>query len=66
MARKTPGLRAELEKADWRPSPKTDDPEQCEFQYQPEGWQSPSGSSPGALKKDETPQPPYPRLATPE
>ena len=28
----------ELEKADWKPSPKTDADEQCEFRYQPEGW----------------------------
>src|SRR5437016_9708861 len=38
VARKTPRLHEELEKAHWRPSPKTDADEQCEFQYQPEGW----------------------------
>jgi Transposase DDE domain group 1 len=37
-ARKTPRLLEELKKADWRPSPKTDADEQCEFPYQPEGW----------------------------
>jgi hypothetical protein len=37
-AHKTPRLLEELEKADWRPSPKTDAEEQCEFRYQPEGW----------------------------
>jgi hypothetical protein len=29
---------AELQKACWKPSPKTDADEQCEFWYQPEGW----------------------------
>lgn len=38
VARKTPPLLGELEKADWRRSPKTDAEAQCEFQYQPEGW----------------------------
>jgi Transposase DDE domain group 1 len=38
VARKTPRLLEELQKADWRPSPKTDADEQCEFHYQPEGW----------------------------
>ena len=38
VARKTSRLLEELEKADWKPSPKTDADEQCEFQYQPEGW----------------------------
>jgi hypothetical protein len=38
VARKTPRLLEELQKADWRPSPKTDADEQCEFRYQPEGW----------------------------
>jgi hypothetical protein len=38
VARKTSRLLEELKKADWRPSPKTDADEQCEFRYQPEGW----------------------------
>jgi hypothetical protein len=38
VARKTARLLEELQKADWRPSPKTDADEQCEFRYQPEGW----------------------------
>ena len=38
VARKTPRLLQELHKADWKPSPKTDADEQCEFRYQPEGW----------------------------
>jgi len=37
VARKTPRLVEELEKADWKPSRKTDAEEQCEFWYQPEG-----------------------------
>src|SRR5882724_12772985 len=36
-ARKTSRLVEELEQAEWKPSPKTDADEQCEFQYQPEG-----------------------------
>ncbi|MBO0800372.1 MAG: IS1380 family transposase [Blastocatellia bacterium] len=38
VARKTSRLVQQLEQADWRPSPKTDADEQCEFVYQPEGW----------------------------
>jgi hypothetical protein len=38
VARKTSRLLEELHKADWKPSPKTDADEQCEFRYQPEGW----------------------------
>jgi len=41
VARKTPRLVEELEKADWKPSRKTDAEEQCEFRYQPEGWAKP-------------------------
>jgi Transposase DDE domain group 1 len=41
VARKTPRLVEELEKADWKPSRKTDADEQCEFWYQPEGWAKP-------------------------
>lgn len=38
VARKTSRLLQELQKARWKPSPKTDADEQCEFRYQPEGW----------------------------
>jgi hypothetical protein len=38
VARKTARLVEELEQADWKPSPKTDADEQCEFVYQPDGW----------------------------
>jgi hypothetical protein len=38
VARKTARLIDQLRTADWKPSPKTDADEQCEFQYQPEGW----------------------------
>jgi hypothetical protein len=38
VARKTRRLLEELRKARWKPSPKTDADEQCEFWYQPEGW----------------------------
>jgi len=38
VARKTSRLLERLQSADWKPSPKTDADEQCEFHYQPEGW----------------------------
>ena len=38
VARKTSRLLERLQTADWKPSPKTDAEEQCEFRYQPEGW----------------------------
>jgi hypothetical protein len=38
VARKTSRLLEQLQTADWKPSPKTDADEQCEFRYQPEGW----------------------------
>ena len=38
VARKTTRLLAELQSARWQPSPRTDADEQCEFCYQPEGW----------------------------
>jgi hypothetical protein len=38
VARKTARLIDELQMAEWKPSPKTDADEQCEFLYQPEGW----------------------------
>jgi hypothetical protein len=37
-ARKTPRLVEELKAANWKPSPRTDADGQCEFRYQPEGW----------------------------
>jgi hypothetical protein len=65
VARKTPRLLEELGKADWRPSPKTDADEQCEFRYQPEGWGKPYRFL--ALryqKKDEDPKQQYQLFAT--
>ena len=38
VASKTRRLLEQLQKACWKPSPKTDADEQCEFWYQPEGW----------------------------
>jgi Transposase DDE domain group 1 len=38
VARKTARLVEQLQKATWKPSPKTDADEQCEFLYQPDGW----------------------------
>jgi len=38
VARKTTRLLAELQSARWQPSPRTDADQQCEFWYQPEGW----------------------------
>jgi hypothetical protein len=38
VARKTSRLLTELQSARWRPSPRTDADQQCEFCYQPEGW----------------------------
>ena len=38
VASKTQRLLEELQKACWKPAPKTDADEQCEFWYQPEGW----------------------------
>lgn len=38
VARKTARLVDELKAATWKPSPRTDADEQCEFRYQPEGW----------------------------
>ena len=37
-ARKTDRLVEQLQKAEWKPSKKTDADEECEFFYQPEGW----------------------------
>lgn len=38
VARKTSRLLDELVAAEWKPSPRTDAHEQCEFWYQPKGW----------------------------
>jgi hypothetical protein len=38
VARKTSRLLEELTAAEWKPSPRTDADEQCEFWYQPNGW----------------------------
>jgi hypothetical protein len=38
VARKTSRLLTELQSARWRPSPRTDADQQCEFYYRPEGW----------------------------
>jgi Transposase DDE domain group 1 len=38
VARKTSRLLTTLQSARWRPSPRTDADQQCEFWYQPEGW----------------------------
>jgi hypothetical protein len=40
-ARNTPRLVDELKAATWKPSPRTDADGQCEFRYQPEGWEKP-------------------------
>ena len=67
VARKTPRLLEELEKAHWRPSPKTDADEQCEFQYQPEGWgKAYRFIALRYLKEDQTPKPQYQLFATPK
>ncbi len=39
VARKTSRLLAELKSAHWKRSPRTDADGQCEFRYQPEGWE---------------------------
>jgi hypothetical protein len=41
VARKTTRLLEELVAAEWKPSPRTDAGEQCEFWYQPKGWGKP-------------------------
>lgn len=38
VARKTARLIEQLQAADWKPSPRTDADQQCEFLYQPDGW----------------------------
>ena len=65
VARKTPRLLGELEKADWRPSRKTDADEQCEFRYQPEGWgKAYRFIALRYLKKDEMPSEQYQLFAS--
>src|SRR6516165_6236779 len=67
VARKTPRLLEELEKVHWRPSPKTDADEQCEFNYQPEGWgKAYRFIALRHLKKDQTPKPQYQLFETPK
>jgi len=41
VARKTARLVAALKVADWKPSPQTDADAECDFFYQPEGWEKP-------------------------
>jgi hypothetical protein len=41
VARKTARLVDALQTATWKPSPRTDADEQCEFRYQPDGWSKP-------------------------
>lgn len=38
VARKTARLVEQLQMPSWKPSPKTDADDQCEFHYQPYGW----------------------------
>jgi hypothetical protein len=40
-ARKTSRLVEHLRQAEWKPSPKTDGDAECEFRYQPDGWEKP-------------------------
>ncbi|HEY6338835.1 MAG TPA: IS1380 family transposase [Candidatus Sulfotelmatobacter sp.] len=40
-ARKTSRLVEQLRQAAWKPSPKTDAEAECEFYYQPDGWDKP-------------------------
>jgi len=40
-AQKTKRLVEQLQKAEWKPSKKTDADEECEFLYQPQGWTKP-------------------------
>lgn len=52
-ARKTRRLLAELVKAAWKPSRKTDADEQCEFWYQPDDWAKPHHFIALRYRKDE-------------
>jgi hypothetical protein len=65
VASKSSRLREQLQKARWKPSPKSDADEQCEFQYQPEGW----GKAYRFIalryeKKEETPKEQYQLMET--
>ena len=53
-ARKTRSLLEELEKAEWKPSRKTDADEQCEFWYQPDDWAKPYHFIALRYRKNET------------
>ena len=55
-AKKTARLLGQLEAAQWKPSPQTDADEQCEFLYQPEGWERPYRFI--ALRYRKKPKPP--------
>lgn len=55
VARKTARLLAELDAADWKPSPNTDADVECEFSYKPEGWEQEFRFV--ALRYDETERP---------
>lgn len=57
VARKTSRLVEELERADWKPSPKTDADEQCEFVYQPDGWKKAYRFVALRYAKDQQPEP---------
>ena len=55
-AKKTARLLKQLQAAEWKPSPRTDADEQCEFLYQPEGWPRPYRFV--ALRYRKKPKPP--------
>jgi hypothetical protein len=57
VARKTTRLFTQLQSARWRPSPRTDADEQCEFYYQPEGWEKAYRFIALRYKKKEQPSP---------
>lgn len=71
VARKTARLVDELKAAKWKPSPRTDADEQCEFRYQPDGWGNPYRflalryRKPPEAKADEQPEQ-YQLFDTPE
>jgi len=56
VARKTSRLVEQLQQATWNPSPKTDADEECEFWYQPDGWDRPYRFV--ALRYAQQPHPP--------
>jgi hypothetical protein len=55
VARKTAPLLAHLREAEWKLSPKTDADAQCEFTYQPDGWEKALRFV--ALRYEEPPKP---------